>query len=163
MPDRAQRTAELIYIALLLGIAGLIWREARTLPPAPYDPLGPGSFPLWVAYGLAGLALAMLLRLALGRSLGRASHSMVTGLEGEAEHETSPATAILLLAVSFGYAIALSLRAPFLFSTMAYLFAGGAILGPLEKRRLAIVAVFAVVAGLALDTLFLRVFHLDLN
>ena len=64
---------------LILAVAGLVWREASALPPAPYDPLGPKAFPIWVSYALAALGLAMLARLLLGRSLGRAAQSMVVG------------------------------------------------------------------------------------
>jgi hypothetical protein len=163
-PDRLQRRAEISYIGLILVIAFALQLEARRLPPAPYDPLGPGSFPLWVSYGLGALAVAMTIRLLLGRSLGRASHSIVTGLEGGAEHTPSPATAILLLAFSFLYAVGLSVRAvPFVAATMVYLFAGGAVLGPLRRRRLLGVAVFAVAAAFALDFMFRRLFSLDLN
>ena len=110
IPDRLHRIAEVLYISLILVIA-VVWREAQSLPPAPYDPLGPGSFPLWVSYALGALALAMAARLVFGRSLGRASHSMVTGLEGGAEHLLSPWTAILLLVFSLLYGVALSFRA----------------------------------------------------
>jgi hypothetical protein len=75
------RAAEVAYVVLILVVAGIVWREASTLPPAPYDPLGPKTFPIWASYGLATLGLAMLLRLLFGRSLGRAAQSMVVGLE----------------------------------------------------------------------------------
>ena len=80
-PDRITRTAEIAYVVLILAVAGIVWREASALPPAPYDALGPKSFPIWVSYALAALGLAMLARLLLGRSLGRAAQAMVVGLE----------------------------------------------------------------------------------
>ena len=53
--DGVTRAAEIAYIALILAVAGVVWREASTLPPAPYDPLGPKAFPIWVSYALAAL------------------------------------------------------------------------------------------------------------
>jgi hypothetical protein len=163
-PERLQRIAEIAYIGLILVIAFVLRREAQSLPPAPYDPLGPGAFPLWVSYGLGALAVAMAAKMLLGHSLGRASHSMVTGLEGGAEHALSPWTAVLLLLFSLLYGVALSFRAvPFVAATIVYLFAGGAVLGPLKPKRLLTVAVFAAIAGFVLDYLFRRLFNLDLT
>jgi hypothetical protein len=89
---------------------------------------------------------------------------MVTGLDGQAEHPLSPWTAVLLLLFSLVYGAALGLsELPFVAVTMVYLFAGGAILGPLKPKRLIVVAVYAVVAAIALDYLFRRLFSLDLN
>jgi Tripartite tricarboxylate transporter TctB family len=164
IPDRLQRIAEVLYISIILVIAVVLRREAQSLPPAPYDPLGPGSFPLWVSYALGALALAMAARLVFGRSLGRASHSMVTGFEGGAEHLLSPWTAILLLVFSLLYGVALSFRAvPFVAATMVYLFAAGLVLGPLARKRLISVILFAVLAAVMLDILFRRIFSLDLS
>ena len=56
--------------------AGIVWREASMLPPAPYDALGPKAFPIWVSYALGALGLAMLVRLVLGLSLGRAGQAV---------------------------------------------------------------------------------------
>ena len=162
--DRIKRSAEIAYIVLILVVAVMLWREASKLPPAPYDPLGPKSFPIWVSYGLAALALMMLVRLVLGRALGRAMQSMVLGLDGEATHVLSPWTAALTLLLGFAYAAALSFRSvPFLPATMVYLFLAGAVLGPLERRRLAVLAVFAVAAAVTLDLLFRALFRLDLT
>ena len=45
------RTAEIAYIVVILAVAGIVWREASALPPAPYDPLGPKTLPITVSYG----------------------------------------------------------------------------------------------------------------
>jgi hypothetical protein len=163
-PNGVTRAAEIGYIVLILAVAGLVWREASALPPAPYDPLGPKSFPIWVSYGLAALGLAMLMRLLFGRALGSAAQAMVVGLEDLAgEHARRPWTAILILVLAFAYAAALSFRIGFLPATAAYLFLSGMVLGPFERRRLLIVAVFAVAAALVLDFAFRTVFKLDLT
>ena len=51
----------------------------------------------------------------------------------------------------------------FLPATAVYLFLSGVVLGPLERRRIAVVAVFAVVAAVVLDLLFRTIFKLDLT
>jgi hypothetical protein len=149
---------------LVLVVAGVTWREARGLPPAPYDPLGPKAFPIGVAVALAALGLAMLLRLLVGRSLGRAATSLVVGLEGAPGHARRPWTAAGTLLLAAGYAGALSVRGVgFLPATAAYLFLAGVLLGPLAGRRLAVMAAFAVAAALVLDLLFRVLFRLDLT
>jgi hypothetical protein len=144
-------------------VAAVTWHAARGLPPAPYDPLGPKAFPIGVSVALAALGLAMLVRLLVGRSLGRAATSMVVGLEAAAGEARRPWTAAGILVLAFGYAGALSLRGVgFLPATAGYLFLSGVLLGPLEGRRVATVAAFAVAAAFALDLLFRVVFRLDL-
>jgi hypothetical protein len=155
------RLAECVYIALVLGGAALLGREAGRLPPAPYDPLGPGSFPRWTAAALGGLGCAMALRLALGQALGEAAVSLIARSEGA--HRRSPWTAAATLGLAFAYAILLSTRlVPFIAATAVYLFAAGAILGPPAPRRLGILALAAAVAAAVLDQAFRRLFHLDL-
>jgi hypothetical protein len=161
-PDRVTRIAEFAYNALILAVAAVVWREASGLPPAPYDPLGPKSFPIWVCGGLILLAAAMLVRLACRRALGSAGHAMVIGLEGGA-HAASPWSAGLTLLLAMAYAGALGSSAvPFVLATAVYLFAASAVLGPLHRRRIAVVAAFAIAAAAALDLLFRVVFKLDL-
>jgi putative tricarboxylic transport membrane protein len=158
-----QRAAEIGYIVLVLGVALVLWREAGKLPPAPYDPLGPAAFPRWAAYGLAALGVAMTVRLLMGGGLGQAAQSLVSGLDGAAEHVLKPWTAVLTIVLALAYAGVLSLRSiPFVLCTGVYLFAAGAILGPLQVRRLSVVGVFAVVSAVALELLFRRLFSLDL-
>jgi len=165
MQDRVTRTAETGYVVLILVIAGIVWHEASALPPAPYDALGPKAFPIWVSYALAALGLAMLVRLFAGRSLGRGGQTMVVGLDDViGEHEQRPWVAVLTLILAFLYALALSFRSVgFLPATAVYLFLSGALLGPLERRRLAVIAAFAVVAAVVLDLLFRKMFKLDLT
>jgi hypothetical protein len=162
---RVTHTAEVAYVVLILAVAGLVWREASTLPPAPYDPLGPKAFPVWVSYALAALGIAMLARLLAGWSLGRATQAMVVGLDDVlGEHQPRPWTAIVTLVLAFAYALALSFRSVgFLPATAAYLFLSGVALGPLERRRVIMLGVFAVAAAVILDLLFRTLFKLDLT
>jgi hypothetical protein len=160
--DSVTRIAEIGYIVLILAVAAIVWREASPLPPAPYDPLGPRSFPMWVCCGLIALALAMLARLAFGRALGFTGQSMVLGLDA-ADHAQSPWVAGLTLVLAAAYVGLLGSRAvPFLPATAAYLFVASAVLGPLARKRMVVVAVFAIVSAAALDLLFRVVFKLDL-
>jgi hypothetical protein len=163
--SRITRTAELAYVALILAIAAIIWRAASALPPAPYDALGPKAFPTWASYGLAALGLAMLVRLALGRALGGAAQAMVVGLgDAAGEHARRPATAVITLILAFAYAAALSFRSVgFLPATAVYLFLAGMALGPLTRRRVVAVAVFAAAAAALMDFLFRTIFKLDLT
>lgn len=87
-PDRLQRMAEAGYIVLILTVAagGLRAVGCRRRPTI----RSARAFPRWVSYGLGALGLAMIVRRILGASLGRASQSMVTGLDGEADHVLSP-------------------------------------------------------------------------
>ena len=164
-PSGTTRAAEIAYVVLILAIAGIVWREASTLPPAPYDPLGPKTFPIWASYGLAALGLAMLARLLFGRSLGHASQTMVVGLEDMAgEHPRRPWVAVLMLVFAFAYAAGLSFRSiGFLPATAVYLFLSGVVLGPIKRRRVIVVAIFAVAAAAVLDFLFRTIFKLDLT
>jgi hypothetical protein len=149
---------------LVLVVAGVTWREARGLPPAPYDPLGPKAFPIGVSVALAALGLAMSVRVMVGRSLGRAATGMVVGLEAGAGQARRPWTAAGILLLAFGYAGALSVHGVgFLPATAAYLFLSGVLLGPLAGRRVAAVAAFAVAAAIFLDLLFRVLFRLDLT
>jgi hypothetical protein len=159
------RVAEIAYIALILAVAGIVWQAASALPPAPYDPLGPKTFPIWVSYGLAALGLAMLVRLLFWRSLGRASQAVVVGLEDiGAEHVRRPWIAVLMLILAFAYAAGLSFRSvSFLPATAIYLFLCGVVLGPIERRRIVLVAIFAIVAAVTLDLVFRTIFKLDLT
>lgn len=90
---------------------------------------------------------------------------MVVGLDDlTGEHQRRPWAAVLTLLLAFAYATALSFRAVgFLPATAAYLFLSGVALGPLERRRVVALAVFAIVAAVVLDLLFRRLFKLDLT
>jgi hypothetical protein len=158
------RAAEIAYIVVILAVAGIVWREASALPPAPYDSLGPKAFPIWVSCALAAIGLAMAVRLLLGRALGRAAQALVVGLEdvmGEGPRRLWVAAVTLILA--FAYATTFSFRSiGFLPATAVYLFLSGLVLGPIERRRVLIVAVFAVLAAILLDLLFRMILKIDL-
>jgi len=161
-PGPLDRKAEIAYVVLILATAAAVWREAVSLPPAPYDALGPKAFPLWVSGAMAALGGIMLLRLFMGRSLGQSSQMMVPGL-GDSNGASRPWIAFAVLALAFGYAAALTSRSVgFLTATAVYLFLSGITLGPGNRRGTIAAAVFAAVSALVLDVLFRRIFSLDL-
>lgn len=165
MPEgRVTRIAEIAYIILILAISGVIWQQANNLPPAPYDPMGPKFFPMSVSIVLGALGLMMLAKVLMGRALGRSVQSMVVGLEASGEHVQRPLTAVLTILLAIAYAITFNFQSiGFLPATAVYLFLSGVVLGPFEVKRIAGVAVFAVVAAYALDLLFRVMFQLDLH
>jgi Tripartite tricarboxylate transporter TctB family len=160
---KAARIADAVYAIALLIVAGLVMNEADELAPAPFDLLGPKTFPIWISYGLIALALAMLARLAMGRDLGRAQQSMVLGLGDAAEHARRPWLALALFGLTVLYATAWSVRGlGFMIATAAYLMAAGLTLSRFERRRMVPMAAASVFAAVALDLIFRRVFVLDL-
>jgi putative tricarboxylic transport membrane protein len=162
--DSLTRRAEVAYIVLILAVAGVVWWQASALPPAPYDPLGPKSFPMGVSAVLAALGLTMLVRLLLGGSLGERAHAMLIGVEAGGQHTQRPWVAAATLLLAMGYAAALSFRTiGFLPATAVYLFASGAVLGPFAWKRMLGILAFAVGAAIALDLLFRVLFQLDLT
>lgn len=161
--DRAARVRDAVYAVALLFVAGLVLREASTLAPAPFDPLGPKTFPVWICYGLIALALAMLARLATGRGLGRAQQSMVLGLGEVTEHARRPWMALALFGLTLAYAAALSLRGVgFMAATGGYLFLAALTLTRFDRKQVSRIAIAAVVAAVGLDVVFRRIFVLDL-
>lgn len=165
MPQsRSERLPDALYACALLGVAGIVMREAGTLAPAPFDPLGPKTFPLWICYGLIGLALLMLARLAMGLDLGRAQQSMVLGLEGgEGGHARRPLLSLGLFGLTGAYAAALSLRGVgFLVATGLFIFLSGCLLSGFRRSKLVPVLGLAVGAALVTDLVFRRLFALDL-
>jgi putative tricarboxylic transport membrane protein len=162
--DRRARIGDAAYAIALLAVAGIILREAQKLPPAPFDPLGPGTVPIWICWALIGLALVMLANLAVGRDLGRAQQSMVVGLgSGEAEHRPRPFVAVALFVLTTAYVAALSVRGiGFLIATGVYLFLAGALLSGFARRRMPALAIVAAAMAVALELTFRTLFQLDL-
>lgn len=161
---RTGRIEDAAYALALLVVAALVWREAGALAPAPFDPLGPRTFPLWIATGLVALAFLMLARLALGRDLGRARQSMVLGLDGAGtDHVGRPMVALGLAGLSLAYALALGFRGiGFLVATGAYVFLSGLLLSGFDRRRVVPLALIAIGTSVACDLVFRRLFALDL-
>ena len=162
----SQRRADFGFAVATLGVCALTWREASTLPPALFDPLGPKTFPLWICALLAGLSVIVLVRLALGASVGASRTSLVTGLGDDpaALHRTRPGLAVATFLLTLGYAGALSVPGVrFVFATAAYVLALILTLGPRRRRDLVIAGLVSVAGATAIDLLFRVVFAVDLQ
>ncbi len=115
---------------------------------------------------LAGLAALMLLRLALGATIGASRTSLITGLDGAADvsHRARPGLAVATFALTAAYAGALSLPGlKFLVATAVYVGALMLVLGPRRPRDVAIAALVAAAGAAAIDFLFRVVFAVDLQ
>ena len=163
MQDGITRTAEIAYVVLILAVAALVWREAGACRRRPtirsaqgVPDLGQlragGARPCHAGAAPAG-ALARPRATAwwwVSTTGGRARAAAVGG-----RPHAGPRVRLC---------VRLSFRGVgFLPATAVYLFLSGAVLGPLERRRLTVLAVFAVAAAVVLDLLFRRVFRLDLT
>mgnify|MGYP003350727276 CR=1 FL=1 len=59
---RRQRQTDLWLAIAMAAISAVVWWESSKLAPAPFDPLGPKSFPMWTA-GALGLRQGPVMRL----------------------------------------------------------------------------------------------------
>jgi hypothetical protein len=161
-----QGRADFGFAIVTLGVCALTWREASNLPPALFDPLGPKTFPLWISGLLAALAVLILLRLALGRSIGASRTSLITGLgdDPSATHRTRPGLAAATFLLTAAYAAALSVPGlRFAVATAGYVLALILTLGPRRRRDVMIAALVSVAGAGAIDLLFRVVFAVDLQ
>lgn len=157
------RLGEALYPLALLAVGIVTLREASGLAPAPFDPLGPKTFPVWMAWGLIALSLIMLGMLALGRDLGRSTTAMVFGLDGEGEHRARPFVPVLILVLTAAYIAAIAWKlTSFRVSTGLFVFATAMLLSPPTKRSLAIAVAAALIVALSVDGIFRVLFGLDL-
>src|SRR5262245_8974267 len=82
--QRRERLADLGLALVMMVISAVVWWEASKLAPAPFDPLGPKSFPMWIAGALGLLSLAAVIIILCGKSVGRSETSMILGIGEEA-------------------------------------------------------------------------------
>lgn len=159
-----RRAADLAFALFCLVVATMVWLEARTLPEAPFDPLGPGSVPLLLAGLLGGLALLLLLRMAMGRRVGVASQSLIVGMgEPGADHPRRPWLAVVGFASTVAYvAVMQADLLDFVWATMIYLAALGMLLLPPTRRARLIGLAIAVLGAIGLQLVFSRVLFVDL-
>jgi len=163
--EKKQRHVDAVLALVTLLIAGITWWEARGLPPAPFDPLGPGTVPIWLSYALAALALVILGRLALGLRIGQSSTSMILGVSGDApaEYRLRPGLAVFAFLWTVAYAAVLTVTSvSFLTATVGYMAVLGWAMSDRSRRHIAIALVVAVIGGLAIDYTFTSVFVVDL-
>lgn len=159
MADRKSIIADAAFGGGMLVVASVVLALAWRLPPSPFDPLGPGAFPLAVAGLLAGLALILLGRLALGFSTGQSATSIIQGFGTEEDHRRRPWLAVGLYLWTIIYVLALADgRIGFLLATIVYI----GVLGYGLSKRTRIDGVTAVIVaitgGIGIWLLFTKVF-----
>jgi hypothetical protein len=163
--NQPRRTADAAFAITVLVVAFVTWREASRLAPAPFDSLGPKTFPIALAILLAALALLLLARLALRRRVGAARTSLILGIGDPtpSDYALRPGLAFLAFAATLAYALALSLPGiGFRLATIGFLAVLGIALGPMTPRAIVTAIAIAVIGGAGTDYLFRRVFVVDL-
>ncbi|MBM3599880.1 MAG: tripartite tricarboxylate transporter TctB family protein [Alphaproteobacteria bacterium] len=160
-----QRRADIVMALVMIAVSAAVWWEASKLPPAPFDPLGPKSFPMWIAMALGGLSVVAVIMALFGRALGRAETSLILGIGEEApeDYALRPGLAVLAAVITMAYAAALSFTGiSFLWATMAYIGALGWAMSDRTRRHTIIALAVAVISGAAITLIFTKIFVLDL-
>lgn len=156
---------DLAFGLFCLVVAGVMYFEASKLPDSPFDPLGPGSVPMMVAALLAGLAVVLLGRLALGRAVGSAALSLIAGMSSgeEPTHRRRPITAVVGYLLTIAYVAVMHLDwLDFLWATLVYMFVLGILLLPRTPTAWLTAAVIAVVSAVSMQYIFTRILFVDL-
>lgn len=156
---------DLAFALFCLGVASLIYFEARKLPDSPFDPLGPGSVPMIVSGLLAGLALLLLVRLALGLAVGSAAVSIIAGMSSDEPptHRRRPLTAAVGYLMTIAYVAVMHLDwLDFFWATLIYMAALGILLLPRTRNAWIAAVVIAVVSAAATQYIFTKILFVDL-
>lgn len=162
---RRQRQADLWLAVAMAAISAVVWWQASKLAPAPFDPLGPKSFPMWIAGALGLLSVVSIIVILCGRALGRAETSLILGIGEEAptDYALRPGLASLASLLTVAYAAVLTFTGiGFLWATIAYIGALGWIMSDRTPRHGVIAVAIAVLAGSGITFLFTKIFILDL-
>ena len=149
---------------LLMALAGGFFAAAWREPAALYDPLGPGTAPMWVAIILFSLSAILTLRALRGMSIGQSEQSLILGLDGTQPEDyrlrRDLAVVCFLATCAYGGSIALGL--PFLWSTMAFLAGLGCALADFRPRTSLHAVVLGIVGALIIDHVFRRILLVNL-
>lgn len=154
MAEGTSPRVELAVAAALAALAVAVLREARTIPPGLYEPLGSAPVPRATA--------ALILLLALGVGL-----AAIRRLRRERPAWRPPGSraldAFLVSLATIAYAAAMQARlAAFAVLTSLYLLATIGWLLRFDPRRLPWVVLVALATGYGCQFLFTRVFVVDL-
>lgn len=162
---RRQRQADLWLAVAMAVISVVVWWEASKLAPAPFDPLGPKSFPMWIAGALGLLSVVSILIILAGRALGRSETSLILGIGDDAptDYALRPGLAVASAILTVIYVAALTFTGVgFLWATIAYIGVLGWIMSDRTPRHNLTAAIIAAVAGGGITYLFTKIFILDL-
>lgn len=142
-----QAMGELLCLALLFTVGGIVVIGAARLPEPLFDPLGPAGLPRyvgWLLIALAALRLVTLLRAPAPAEASRPGND-----------DRSPRAVILPTLITLAYVVGLTVGGiPFPLITLAFLFAFGAVLSDKNPLSLLIVAAIAVIASFGLTYVF---------
>jgi hypothetical protein len=150
--------------AVLMAVAGAFFAAARREPAALYDPLGPGTAPMWVAAVLFCLSAILMLRALRGLRVGQSGQSLILGLDGaqSEDYRLRPDLAAVCFLATCGYAGAIALGLPFLWSTMAFLAGLGCALADFRLRPGLHAVALGIVGALVIDHVFRRILLVNL-
>lgn len=160
-----ERQADLGLALVMIAVSAAVWWEASKLRPAPFDPLGPKSFPMWIAGALGLLSVGAIIMILCRRALGRSDTSLILGIgdEAPADYALRPGLALIATGLTVAYVAALTLTsAGFLWATIAYIGVLGWAMSDRTPRHTFIAAAVAVIGGCAITYLFTKIFILDL-
>lgn len=163
--NQKERRVDAIAALAMLAVAAITWWEASDLPPAPFDPLGPKTVPVWLCYALGALSLIVLGRLALGLKIGQSTTSMILGVSGDAptDYRLRPGLAVFSFLWTVAYTAALTFTpVSFLVATIVYLAVLGWAMCDRSRRQTLIALAVAVIGGIAINYTFTRIFVVDL-
>lgn len=149
---------------LLMAVAAAFFSAAWREPVALYDPLGPGTAPLWVSVFLFAMAALLFLRSLRGLAVGQSSQSLILGLDGAQpeDYRLRPDLAAIGYLATAAYAGSIAIGLPFLWSTMAFLAGLGCALADFRPRPSAWAIATGIAGALAIDHLFRRILLVNL-
>lgn len=152
-PSGERNVGDLVFAAVIIAVAVVVWVGTAGLPPPRWEPVGSAALPRGVSALMAGLAAIVAVR------------ALRTPAEGGSEPVTVRAVARLLaLAGLLVVTVALmdARLVGFRPAAIGFLFLACVILGGLSVRNVLVSAVFAVVLALSLHAVFTRLFYIDL-
>lgn len=160
-----EHRGEALCLLLLLATAVALLVGAAALPEPMFDPLGPAGLPRYIGYLLLGLmAVRIVLLFRESANIRNAETSEDRDLLGAGERgipradnvDTSQIARFLLVAViTLAYLAALTVGGmPFVWLTLVFLVALGAVMSELTPRKLFTVTAIAVIMSFALTYTF---------
>ncbi len=162
MSDSASsRRRDFGFALAIIGVCAVVIWEARKQPKAPFDPVGAAAVPIVTASIMILLALAILVRLALGRTTRGAAQSLFTAAEAIDESYTiRPGLSWTAILFSAAYVAAIPVGG-FMAATTGFLAALGWAMSDRSIRSTAIATAIALAGGVGL-TLGFRALLIDL-
>lgn len=161
MSDGAKRSAlpDIVFALATIAVAGMVWWEASDLPPPLYDPLGPGTAPIWLCWALIALAAMLLVRALLGLAIGHSTQALILGISGaDGDYRLRPGLAVFGFVATLAYVGAMSLGVGFLWATIGFMAALGIAMSERTPKHIVIAGVIAVIGAIGIDFLFRNVF-----